>query len=98
MINWRCLDCIQQVSKIYSPEHFISSSTVAVADFTVTKARSGSVTFLESLLKIHHSIFIQNPREGINMMAYVQPLHRVSWLALLCFCSLTPPLLFASAW
>ena len=56
------------------------------------------MTFLESLLKIHHSIFIQNPREGINMMAYVQPLHRVSWLALLCFCSLTPPLLFASAW
>ena len=76
----------------------IFSSTIAVADFTVTKARSGSVTFLESLLKIHHSIFIQNPKEGINMMAYVKPLHRVSWLALLCFCAVTPPLLFISAW
>ena len=71
--------------------------SIAVADFTVTKARSGSVTFLESLLKIYHSIFIQNPKEGINMMAYVQPLHYVSWLAVLCFCIVTPPLLFASS-
>ena len=56
------------------------------------------MTFLESLVKIYHSIFIQNPKEGINMMAYVQPLHRVSWLAIFAFCLATPPLLFLSAW
>ena len=70
---------------------------MAPASFTVTVARSKVLTFAIPITEIYHSLFIQNPLASYNAMAYLEPLHFLSWLVLIIFCFLAPPLLFFSA-
>ena len=67
---------------------------MAPASFTVTVARSRVLTFAIPIAQIYHSLFIQNPSASYNAMAYIEPLHYLSWIILLVFILLVPPFLF----
>ena len=68
----------------------------AVAAFTVTKSRSDVMSFAHQIGEIYFSLFTQNPRGSLNYMAYIEPMHHMTWLCVGLFCILTPSILFCS--
>ena len=70
---------------------------IAATDFTVTRARSDVITFAQPITQIYHSLFIQNPSGTFNYMAYIEPLHYLSWVFVGVFCIVTPPAIFLTA-
>ncbi len=68
----------------------------AATDFTVTKERSVVITFAEPITQIYHSLFIKNPSGTYNYMAYIEPLHYLSWIVILLFSSAVPLVMFAT--
>ena len=66
---------------------------VAVTDFTITMERSPYMTFSEPIQTYYHTLFIKNPSETFNYLAYVEPMSYLSWTCLASFCLLVPPLL-----
>ena len=69
----------------------------AASDFTVTRARSEVITFALPITQIYHSLFIQNPSGTFNYLAYFEPLHYLTWIAVGTFCLVTPPFMFLTA-
>ena len=67
---------------------------IATTVFTVTHERSAVMTFATPLTQIYHSLFIKNPAETFNYMAYIEPMHWLSWISILIFIFFVPPLLF----
>ena len=65
----------------------------AATDFTVTQERSVVMTFANPITQIYHAIFIQNPAETYNFMAYIEPLHYMSWVGVCLVILGGPPLL-----
>ena len=70
---------------------------IAATDFTVTQERSAVMTFASPITQIYHSLFIKNPSETFNYMAYIEPMHWIAWVALLVLIATVPPLLFLTA-
>ena len=70
---------------------------LAVASFTVTKARSNVITFATPIVQIYHAVFIKNPLGTFNYKAYFEPFRYMSWLLVGLFCILTPTFLFVIA-
>ena len=70
---------------------------IAATDFTVTRARSDVITFAQPITQIYHSLFIQNPSGTFNYMAYIEPLHYLSWIFVGVFSVVTPPAIFLTA-
>ena len=68
-----------------------------MTDFTVTKERSTVMTFSNPLDQIYHVVMIQNPVNTYNFEAYTSPLADITWLMLLLWILVTPPILFISA-
>ena len=66
----------------------------AVAPLTVTKSRSTVVTFMEPIIYIHYSVFIKNPSETFNFVAYIEPMHYLAWAFVIIFSIMTPPFLY----
>ena len=62
----------------------------AVTAFTVTLARSAVVSFPQPIVQIHYQLFIKNPTGTFNYMAYIEPLHYLSWIVIGFFCIVTP--------
>ena len=67
---------------------------IAPTDFTVTQERSAVITFAIPITQIYHSLFIKNPAETFNFMAYLEPMHWSSWIGIFVFIIVVPPLLF----
>ena len=70
---------------------------IAATDFTVTEERSIVMTFATPITQIYHSLFIKNPTETFNYMAYIEPMHWLTWVGLLVLITTVPPLLFLTA-
>ena len=66
----------------------------AVADFTITEQRSNVITFSTPLEQIYHAVFIQNPVNSFNFVAFTSPLTNLTWLIFLAWITATPPILF----
>ena len=66
---------------------------LAVTDFTVTKERSPYISFSQPLQTYYHTLLIKNPSETFNYLAYLEPLHHMSWAFVALFFTLVPPLL-----
>ena len=66
---------------------------LAVTDFTVTMERSPYISFSSTIQTYYHTLFIKNPSETFNYLAYLEPLHHLSWTFVALFCTLVPPLL-----
>ena len=67
---------------------------IAPTDFTVTLERSVVMTFATPITQIYHALFIKNPAETFNYMAYIEPMHWLSWVGILILIVVVPPLLF----
>ena len=67
---------------------------IATTDFTVTHERSAVMTFATPIKQIYHSLFIKNPAETFNYMAYIEPMHGLSWVGIFVLVITVPPLLF----
>ena len=55
---------------------------MAITPFTVTYERSAVMTFTTPLTQIYHSLFIKNPAETFNYLAYIEPMHWLSWVGI----------------
>ena len=65
-----------------------------VAPFIVTKQRSVVMTFASPITQIHHTLFIKNPAEKINLFAYIEPMNWLAWIGLFVLLATVPPLLY----
>ena len=55
------------------------------------------MTFSTQLDQIYHAVFIQNPVNSFHYYAYTSPLTNLTWLILLAWIAVTPPILFLVA-
>ena len=67
---------------------------LAAAPFTVTQDRSVVMTFASPITQIYHALFIKNPAERFNLMAYIEPMHWLAWVGLFIVLATAPPLLY----
>ena len=67
---------------------------IAPAPFSVTKSRSTVMTFASSITEVYFSLFIKNPAENFNVMAYIEPMHWLAWVAMFVLLATVPPLLY----
>ena len=70
---------------------------IAATLFAVTKERSTVVTFTDTISESYHSLFIKNPAETFNLMAYIEPMHWLTWIGLFVLLATVPPLLYLAA-
>ena len=62
--------------------------------FIVTQQRSVVMTFASPITQIYHVLFIKNPAEKINLLAYIEPINWLAWIGLFVFLATVPPLLY----
>ena len=67
---------------------------IAPAPFTVTQERSAVMTFSSSINEVYHTLFVKNPAESYNIMAYIKPMHWLAWICLFVLLATVPPILF----
>ena len=67
---------------------------IATTDFTVTHERSAVMTFATPITQIYHVLFIKNPAETFNYMAYIEPMHWLVWVGLFVLLATLPPFLY----
>ena len=65
---------------------------IATACFSVTNARSKVVDFLPTLKVGYSELFLRNPTDSINWVAYIEPLTPQCWLGILLFIVVFPPI------
>ena len=67
---------------------------IATTAFSVTKSRSTVITFASPITEIYHTLFIKNPAETLNFMAYIEPMHWLAWVGMFVLLATVPPLLY----
>ena len=67
---------------------------IAATLFAVTEERSTVMTFTNTISESYHSLFIKNPAETFNLMAYIDPMHWLTWIGLFVLLATVPPLLY----
>ena len=67
---------------------------IAPAPFSVTKSRSTVMTFASSITEVYFTLFIKNPAENFNIMAYVEPMHWLAWVGMFVLLATVPPFLY----
>ena len=67
---------------------------IATAPFTVTEERSTVMTFASPITKNYHTLFIKNPAEKFNLLAYIEPMDWLVWICLFILLATVPPILF----
>ena len=72
----------------------LANQEIDISTFTVTKERSSVISFASPIARIYHSLFIKNPAENFNIMAYIKPMHWLAWICLFVLLATVPPLLY----
>ena len=67
---------------------------IGIADFTITSDRNAVVDFLPVIIEGFIQIFIKNPTDNRNWMAYLEPVTWWAWLGILSFILLAPPIIW----
>ena len=67
---------------------------IATASFMVTQQRSTVITFASPISDFYSSLFIKNPTEIFNIMAYIEPMQLLAWVGVFVFLATVPPLLY----
>ena len=67
---------------------------IATASFMVTQQRSTVITFASPISDAYSSLFIKNPAENFNIMAYIEPMHWLAWVGIFVLLATVPPLLY----
>jgi hypothetical protein len=69
----------------------------APSDFTATKARSEVISFSTPITMFYHSVFIKNPVDSYNIIAYIEPFRPLSWFGLFWFILISSVFLYTSS-
>ena len=72
----------------------LTTQDIDIAAFTVTQERSTVITFATPIMEMYHTLFIKNPAESYNLMAYIKPMHWLAWICLIVLLATVPPLLY----
>ena len=72
----------------------MKTSTIAAAPLTVNEARLAFCSFTTPLELSFQSLFIKNPSETFNFVAYIEPMHYLAWAFVIIFSIVTPPFLY----
>ena len=67
---------------------------IATTTFAVTQEQSTVITFAIPLYEVYYALFIKNPNEIFNIMAYIEPMHWLAWVGMLVLLATVPPLLY----
>ena len=67
---------------------------IGLTAFTITQERSIAITFAQPIMEVYNSLFIKNPPETFNNMAYIEPMHWLAWVGMLVLLATVPPLLY----
>ena len=67
---------------------------IATTTFAVTQEQSTVITFASPLYEVYYALFIKNPNEIFNIMAYIEPMHWLAWVGMLVLLATVPPLLY----
>ena len=67
---------------------------IATTRFSVTHQRSTVITFADAIQFEFSSLFIKNPSENYNILAYIEPLHWLVWVGIFVLLATAPPLLY----
>ena len=67
---------------------------VGVTTFAVTQERSTVITFGSQMFEVYYALFIKNPADNFNIMAYIEPMHWLAWVGVLVLLATVPPLLY----
>ena len=67
---------------------------IGVTTFAVTQERSTVITFASPLFEVYYALFIKNPAETFNIMAYIEPMQWLAWVGMLVLLATVPPLLY----
>jgi hypothetical protein len=70
---------------------------IGATDFTITTERNDVISFTVPITDIYNSLFIKNPSDAFNYMAYIEPMHWLAWVSLLGLLATVPPILFLTA-
>ena len=73
----------------------INFNISAIAPFTITVARSEVVTFGHPIAIVHDNLFIKNPAQILNLMAYFEPYKFKSWILVGALFLTTSTILFS---
>ena len=83
--------------QLFSETEHSHNFSIGVTDFTMTKERSEVMTFSNPLDQIYHAVMIQNPINTYNFEAFTSPLAGLTWLMVLVYILVTPPILFIAS-
>ena len=67
---------------------------IATTRFSVTQQRSTVITFANAIQFEFSSMFIKNPAENYNILAYIEPMHWLVWVGMFVLLATVPPLLY----
>ena len=63
---------------------------MSASAFIMKQSRSTAVDYLPTLMVAYQQLFIKNPAESYDLLAYTKPLTWESWLTVLIFCAVVP--------
>jgi hypothetical protein len=63
-------------------------------DLALNELRSTVMTFASPIIPFYHALFIKNPAEKFNLMAYIEPMHWLVWVGLFVLLATLPPFLY----
>ena len=58
--------------------------------FIMKQSRATAVDYLPTLMTVYTQLFIKNPAESYDWLAYTKPLKWDSWISILIFCAVLP--------
>ena len=67
---------------------------IAATPFAVSQQRNTVISFASPIYDVYWSLFIKNPAEIFNSMAYIEPMHWLAWTFMFVFLATLPPLLY----
>ena len=63
---------------------------MSASAFIMKQSRATAVDYLPTLMVAYTQLFIKNPAESYDWLAYTKPLTWDSWIALIIFCAALP--------
>ena len=66
---------------------------IALSDFTLTRERTWVIDYPPVIEEAIIRLYIKNPAESLNWMAYTEPVMNMAWMGIVCFLLITPPIM-----
>ena len=67
---------------------------IAAATFAISQERSTVMTFATPVMEVYWTLFVKNPADIFNTMAYIEPMQGLAWIGMFVLLASVPPLLY----